>query len=78
MPAIDKRDGSGRTIDVHALRHTTATYLAKAGVAPRTAQSIMRHSDTRLTLGTYTSQRLLNTAAALKALPAMAPKPAGE
>lgn len=51
---IEKRDDQGRTIDVHALRHITATFLAKSGVAPRTAQSIMRHSDIRLTLGTYT------------------------
>lgn len=72
---IDKRDADGRTIDVHALRHTTATYLAKAGVAPRTAQSIMRHSDIRLTLGTYTDPRLLDTAAALSALPSFGDAP---
>jgi len=66
---IDTRDAGGRTIDVHSMRHTTATYLAKAGVAPRTAQSIMRHSDIRLTLGTYTDPTLLNPAAALEALP---------
>ncbi len=58
-------------VDVHSLRHTTATYLAKAGVAPRTAQSIMRHSDIRLTLGTYTDPALLDTAGALTALPTM-------
>ena len=56
-------------VDVHSLRHTTATYLAKAGVAPRTAQAIMRHSDIRLTLGTYTDPRLLDTAKAMDALP---------
>jgi integrase len=75
---IDKRDADGRTVDVHALRHTTATYLAKAGVAPRTAQTIMRHSDIRLTLGTYTDPKLLDTAAALDALPSMKPTPQGE
>jgi integrase len=76
---IDKHDADGRVIDVHALRHTTATYLAKAGVAPRTAQAIMRHSDIRLTLGTYTDLRLLDTAAAvdvLPSLPASTPAPA--
>jgi len=60
-------DGTG--VDVHALRHTTATFLAKAGVAPRTAQEIMRHSDIRLTLGTYTDPRALNVRSALDALP---------
>jgi len=75
---IDKRDADRRTVDVHALRHTTATYLAKAGVAPRTAQTIMRHSDIRLTLGTYTDPKLLDTAAALDALPSLNPTPQGE
>ena len=56
-------------IDVHSFRHTTATHLAKAGVAPRIAQSIMRHSDIRLTLGTYTDPHLLDTASALDSLP---------
>lgn len=70
---ITTRDADGRTIDVHALRHTTATRLARAGVAPRTAQSIMRHSDIRLTLGTYTDPRLLDVAGALDALPRMGP-----
>ncbi|MFQ5805025.1 MAG: tyrosine-type recombinase/integrase [Phycisphaerae bacterium] len=69
VAGIPKTDADGRTIDVHALRHTTATYLARAGVAPRTAQSIMRHSDIRLTLGTYTDPTLLNSAEALEALP---------
>jgi len=68
---IDKCDDQGRTIDVHALRHTTATHLAKAGVAPRTAQAILRHSDIRLTLGRYTDPRLLDTAAAVDALPSL-------
>jgi hypothetical protein len=62
-------DDNGRVIDVHALRHTTATFLAKAGVAPRTAQSIMRHSDIRLTLGSYTDPQLLDEASAVDALP---------
>ena len=69
IPAVDS---DGRVIDVHALRHTTATFLAKAGVAPRTAQSIMRHSDLRLTMGAYTDPQLLDQAAAVDALPAIA------
>jgi site-specific recombinase XerD len=55
--------------DVHAPRHTTATYLARAGVAPRTAQAFMRHSDIRLTLGAYTDPRLMDLTQALDALP---------
>ncbi len=65
-------------VDVHSLRHTTATYLAKAGVAPRTAQAIMRHSDIRLTFGVYTDPKALHPAAALEALPSFSPKPTRE
>ena len=36
---IDKRDERGRTIDVHALRHSFGTLLSKGGVSPRTAQA---------------------------------------
>jgi integrase len=68
---IPAKDADGRVVDVHALRHTTASYLASAGVPPRTAQALMRHSDIRLTLGTYSDPQLLDTAAALHALPKM-------
>ncbi len=61
-------------IDVHSLRHTTATHLAKAGVAPRTAQAILRHSDIRLTYGVYTDPKLLETVKAVDALPQIGPK----
>ena len=74
---IPAKDADGRVVDVHALRHTTASYLAAAGVAPRTAQALMRHSDIRLTLGTYSDPQMLDTAAALDALPKMdGPQPA--
>jgi len=66
---IAKRDATGRTVDVHALRKTTGTWLARGGVAPQTAQRIMRHGDYRTTLKRYTDPRLLDTAAALSALP---------
>ena len=57
---IAKRDDRGRTIDVHAMRHTFASHLVAAGVAPRIAQAAMRHSDIRLTMGVYTDPRLLD------------------
>jgi len=66
---IDKRDDRGRTIDVHALRHTIGTHLSKGGVAPRTAQAAMRHSTLELTMNTYTDPRLLDVAGALQVLP---------
>ena len=66
---IDKRDDRGRTIDVHALRHTFGTHLSKGGVAPRTAQAAMRHGSLDLTMNTYTDPVLLDIAGALNALP---------
>ncbi|MDA1165319.1 MAG: tyrosine-type recombinase/integrase [Planctomycetota bacterium] len=68
---IRKTDERGSVIDVHAMRMTLATMLNKAGVAPRTAQEIMRHSDIRQTMATYTDASLLNVNAALDSLPTM-------
>jgi integrase len=69
LAGIPKRDDRGRTLDVHALRHTFGTLLSKGGVAPRTAQAAMRHSDIRLTMNTYTDPALLDVRGALDALP---------
>ncbi len=66
---IPKMDDRGRTVDVHALRHTFGTLLSVAGVAPRTAQQAMRHSDIKLTMNTYTDPRLLDVAGAVDSLP---------
>src|SRR5262245_40685735 len=68
---IHKRDDRGRTLDVHALRHTFGTLLSRGGVAPRTAQAAMRHSDIQLTMKTYTDPRLLDVRGALDALPTL-------
>jgi len=66
---ISKRDERGRTIDVHAMRHTFGTLLSKGGVAPRTAQAAMRHSSIDLTMNVYTDPKLLDVAGALDSLP---------
>jgi len=68
---IPKRDAQGRTLDVHCLRHTFATLLARNGVSPSVAQKLMRHSDIRLTMNTYTHLDLADTAGAVAALPAI-------
>lgn len=68
---IVKQDDRGRTIDVHALRTTFGTHLSKGGVAPRTAQAAMRHSDIKLTMGVYTDPKLLDVRGALNVLPAL-------
>ena len=61
----------GRTVDVHCLRHTFATLLARNGVSPSIAQKLMRHSDIRLTMNTYTHLDLADTAGAVASLPAI-------
>jgi integrase len=68
---ITKRDAQGRTVDVHCLRHTFATLLARNGVMPATAQRLMRHSEIRLTMNTYTHLDLADTAGAVAALPTL-------
>jgi len=66
---IPKRDDRGRTIDVHALRHTFGTMLSMAGVSPRVAQAAMRHSSLDLTMNVYTDPRLLDVQGAVESLP---------
>jgi len=46
-------DDVGRYVDFHALRHSTGSFLAAAGVNIKTIQTIMRHSDINLTMGRY-------------------------
>ncbi len=79
---VEKRDGKevviktderGRTIDIHALRHTFGTHPCRAGVPLRTAQAAMRHSDPSLTANVYTDPKLLDVAGALEALPSLQP-----
>ncbi len=51
---IPFEDARGRRIDLHALRKSYGTMLAAAGVSPRVAMELMRHSDMKLTMGIYT------------------------
>ena len=62
-------DDEGRVIDLHSLRSTLATQLARQGVAPQVAQRIMRHSDYRTTLAHYTALRTADTIEAINSLP---------
>jgi hypothetical protein len=66
---IPYKDEDGRQADLHALRMTFGTTLAKAGVAPRTAMQLMRHTDLRLTMSVYTDPTLLDMGGAVESLP---------
>ena len=63
-------DHSGLFADFHSLRHAYVTHLAKAGVTPKVAQILARHSDIRLTLGLYAHVELHDCRAAIELLPA--------
>jgi len=66
---VVKTDDRGRTIDIHAPRHTFGTHLLNAGVPLRTALAAMRHSDPSLTANVYTDPKLLDMAGAVASLP---------
>jgi integrase len=66
---IPYQDGAGRFLDFHSLRHTFGTNLARAGVAPKVAQELMRHSDVNLTLGIYSHMEMSDLAGAVGKLP---------
>ena len=69
-------DSAGRFADFHALRHTTGSWLAAAGVHPKVAQTIMRHSSIELTMNTYSHVLTGQEAAAVAALPSLDAVPA--
>jgi integrase len=52
------------------MRHLFITSLERAGVSPKVAQILARHSDIRLTLGVYTHIELPDCSVAIKSLPA--------
>ncbi len=66
---IAKLDANKRRVDFHCLRHTLATNLARAGVAPRLSMEVMRHGDMRLTMKSYTDASQLPTHDVLEQLP---------
>ena len=70
---IPYRDESSRVLNFHSLRHTTGSWLAAAGVHPKTIQQILRHSTITLTMDTYTHPFRVDEAAAINALPTLTP-----
>ena len=51
---IVKRDSAGAVIDIHALRHTAASRMARHGVPLVITQRVLGHSDPALTARAYT------------------------
>jgi len=66
---IDPEDHGIGKLDFHSLRHTFGSLLAAAGVHPKVAQDLMRHSDINLTMSRYTHTLVGQQAKAINALP---------
>ena len=64
---------AGHVFDFHALRHQFTSNLAAAGVHPKTAQQLARHSTITLTMDRYTHLAVADVAGALDRLPEPAP-----
>jgi integrase len=62
-------DHAGRYADFHSCRHLFITSLERAGISPKMAQTLARHSDIRLTLQTYTHIEVHDQAKAIQSLP---------
>jgi len=63
------RDESGRVADFHAFRHTFISNLVAAGVHPKTAQMLARHSTITLTMDRYTHVATAALSSAVNLLP---------
>ena len=56
-------------VEFHGTRYTFGTMLAAAGVHPKAAQKLMRHSDINLTMSLYTHTLRGQEAAAINSMP---------
>jgi len=70
---ITYRDGSGRVIDFHAMRHTFISNIVRSGASVKVCQELPRHRDPKLTLGVYTHLQVADKTKALNSLPSMKP-----
>ncbi len=74
---IDTKDGE-QVLDFHSLRGTFATLLDGLNISLKARQELMRHSDPRLTMNTYTRAKLHDLGAAVQKLPNLNPGSAPE
>jgi len=68
IPLVDE---AGRVVDLHALRKTLCTRLARNGVPQQVAQRVMRHSDYRVTQAHYVDISVRDCLEVLDTLPSM-------
>jgi integrase len=65
---IEKKDAAGRTVDLHALRHSFGSRLMRNGTDLKSIQGLMRHSTAAMTLGVYVHKDTAQMAAAVEGL----------
>ncbi len=66
---IERLGADGRSVDVHSLRRTFGTMLARAGVPLTTTQRLMRHSTPELTAKLYIDVEPIDMMEAIAKLP---------
>ncbi len=69
---IPREDRSGRSVDIHALRTTYGSRMAREGVPPQVLQYLMGHADVQTTMKHYVFLRMED---AQKALTSITPLP---
>ncbi len=69
--SISLADESGRVVDLHAMRKTLCTRLARSGVPQQIAQRVMRHSDYKVTQSHYLDIGVRDCLEVLDALPSV-------
>ena len=70
---VNKADANGRILDIHGLRHTYCSMIARSGVNQQTAQKLMRHATPAMT-ARYTHLNLHDLGGAMASLPPL-PEP---
>ncbi len=68
---IAKVDESGQKLDVHALRVTCATRMARSSVPLVVAQKLLGHSDPKLTAQVYTQLDTEDLRSGVESVPAL-------
>lgn len=68
IPRVDER---GYELDIHALRYSYGTMLARKCVPVAVAMKLMRHSKPEMTIGIYTDANVLDYRGASDSLPAI-------
>jgi integrase len=71
VAGIPRVDARGYELDIHALRYSFGTMLARNCVPVAVAMKLMRHSKPELTIGLYTDANVLDYRGASDSLPAL-------